>query len=122
MNYRIGDVLVGQVTGIQPYGVFILLDDQTQGLVHISECSAGYVEDLHEVVHVGDVVKVLVLDIDEYSQKISLSLRALMDNSPTDNFYHSKKFFWTSQHTTTGFKAISNVKEQWISEALSFFG
>ncbi len=120
MSYRIGDVLVGQVTGIQPYGVFILLDDQTQGLVHISECSAGYVEDLHSIVRVGDVVKVLVLDIDEYSQKISLSLRALMNNGPESDF-RRKKFFWTNQRTNTGFKPIADAKEQWISEALSFF-
>lgn len=120
MDYRIGDILVGQVTGIQPYGVFILLDDQTQGLVHISECSAGFVDDLHQIVHIGDVVKVLVLDIDEYSQKISLSLRALMDNTLTDTSRH-KKFFWTNQRSNNGFKAISDVKEQWVSEALSFF-
>lgn len=121
MSYRIGDILTGQVTGIQPYGVFVLLDDQTQGLVHISECSTGFVDDLHNVVHVGDVVKVLVLDIDEYSHKISLSLRALMDHPEMDNF-HRKKFFWTNQRSNTGFKAIADVKDEWVSEALSYFG
>lgn len=42
MEYKIGDIIEGQVTGIQPYGAFISLDDHTQGLVHISEVQAGY--------------------------------------------------------------------------------
>ena len=37
-EYKIGDVIDGVVSGIQNYGVFVKLDDQTQGLVHISEC------------------------------------------------------------------------------------
>jgi predicted RNA-binding protein with RPS1 domain len=37
MGYKIGDIIEGQVTGIQPYGAFISLDAQTQGLVHISD-------------------------------------------------------------------------------------
>ena len=36
-KYELGDVLTGKVTGIQPYGAFVALDDNTQGLVHISE-------------------------------------------------------------------------------------
>ena len=36
--YRIGMVLEGYVTGIQPYGAFVALDEETQGLIHISEC------------------------------------------------------------------------------------
>ena len=42
MGYKIGDIIEGQVTGIQPYGAFISLDAQTQGLVHISEVQSGY--------------------------------------------------------------------------------
>lgn len=119
-NYRIGDILTGTVTGVQPYGVFVLLDDQVQGLIHISECTSGYVDDLNKVVHLGDQVQVMVLDIDEYSQKLSLSLRTLA-NEPTSTTPAHKKFFWTNQHLTAGYRAIAEVKDDWISEALSFF-
>jgi len=34
-KYELGDVLTGKVTGIQPYGAFVALDDNTQGLVHM---------------------------------------------------------------------------------------
>ena len=77
MEYRIGDILTGKVTGVQPYGAFVMLDEHTQGLVHISECQHGYVKDTSDIFTVGQRVEVVILDIDEYTQKISLSLRAL---------------------------------------------
>ncbi len=55
-KYEPGTVLTGKVTGIQPYGAFVALDDQTQGLVHISEIKHGFVKDIHEFLSVGDEV------------------------------------------------------------------
>ena len=49
MGYKIGDIIEGQVTGIQPYGAFISLDAQTQGLVHISEVQSGYTKNIHSL-------------------------------------------------------------------------
>jgi len=42
MEYTIGDRVRGKVTGIQPYGVFVELDEQTQGLIHISKTYMSY--------------------------------------------------------------------------------
>ncbi|RDU36899.1 general stress protein 13 [Neobacillus piezotolerans] len=71
-----GSVLTGKVTGIQPYGAFVALDGNTQGLVHISEITHGYVKDINEFLKVGDEVKVKVLTVDEEAGKVSLSIRA----------------------------------------------
>ncbi|WP_316571577.1 S1 domain-containing post-transcriptional regulator GSP13 [Neobacillus sp. YIM B06451] len=71
-----GSVLTGKVTGIQPYGAFVALDGNTQGLVHISEITHGYVKDINEFLKVGDEVKVKVLSVDEEAGKVSLSIRA----------------------------------------------
>ena len=49
-----GSILTGKVTGIQPYGAFVALDDNTQGLVHISEITHGYVKDINDHLKVGD--------------------------------------------------------------------
>lgn len=70
MEYKIGDIIEGQVTGIQPYGAFISLDDHTQGLVHISEVQAGYTKNIHNFLEIGQVVKVQIIDIDEYTKKL----------------------------------------------------
>ncbi|WHY66177.1 MULTISPECIES: S1 domain-containing post-transcriptional regulator GSP13 [Bacillaceae] len=71
-----GSILTGKVTGIQPYGAFVALDDNTQGLVHISEITHGYVKDINEHLKVGDEIKVKVLSVDEGAGKIGLSIRA----------------------------------------------
>ncbi|MBB6450167.1 general stress protein 13 [Geomicrobium halophilum] len=75
-QYEVGSTVEGKVTGVKPFGAFIALDDKTQGLVHISEVAHGYVKDIHEVLSVGDEVKVKVKSIDSDSGKISLSIRA----------------------------------------------
>ncbi|MFP3721056.1 S1 domain-containing post-transcriptional regulator GSP13, partial [Niallia circulans] len=73
---EVGSVITGKVTGIQPYGAFVSLDENTQGLVHISEVTHGYVKDINEFLKVGDEVNVKVLSIDENAGKIGLSIRA----------------------------------------------
>jgi general stress protein 13 len=73
---QVGSITTGKVTGIQPYGAFIALNENTQGLVHISEITHGYVKDINEHLKVGDEVSVKVLSIDEQAGKIGLSIRA----------------------------------------------
>ncbi|RWR06333.1 S1 domain-containing post-transcriptional regulator GSP13 [Siminovitchia fortis] len=83
-KYKQGDVLTGKVTGIQPYGAFVALDEETQGLVHISEIKHGFVKDINEVLSVGDEVKVKVLQVNEEEGKISLSIRVLQEEPPAE--------------------------------------
>ena len=47
-NIDTGSIVTGKVTGIQPYGAFVALDENTQGLVHISEITHGYVKDIND--------------------------------------------------------------------------
>ncbi|EMF46638.1 General stress protein 13 [Planococcus halocryophilus Or1] len=68
-TYQTGDTVSGKVTGIQPYGAFVALDDQTQGLVHISEITHGYVKEVSEYLEVGQEVDVKVLEVDTKSKK-----------------------------------------------------
>ena len=116
MNYKIGMVIKGKITGIQPYGAFVSLDEETQGLIHISECKHGFVKDLSEVLAVGNEIEVMVLDIDEYTKKISLSLRALEESTTFQ--YHPKKR--RQHHEKVGKLGFSTIKEaipKWIEEA-----
>ncbi len=117
MNYRIGDIITGKVTGIQPYGVFVLLDDHTQGLVHISECQHGFVKALSDQFHIGQSLSVVILDIDEYTGKISLSLRALLP-APELTSYRRRKHYWTTRKVHTGFTPIATRLQGWVDEYL----
>lgn len=73
---EVGNIYTGKVTGIQPYGAFVALDQNKQGLVHISEITHGYVKEIQEHLSVGDEVKVKVLSVNEEAGKIALSIRA----------------------------------------------
>ncbi|MDQ0255845.1 general stress protein 13 [Evansella vedderi] len=74
-QYEVGSIVEGKVTGIKPFGAFVALDDEKQGLVHISHIAHGFVKDINEHLKVGDEVKVKVLSVDEETGKISLSIR-----------------------------------------------
>ena len=91
MPVKVGDIVEGKVTDIMNYGAFVKLNDEKSGLVHISEVSKDYVEDIHTVLKSGDVVKVKVLSIDEKG-KIALSIKkALPKSYDAKNSYVDKK-------------------------------
>ncbi|MEC2074375.1 S1 domain-containing post-transcriptional regulator GSP13 [Alkalihalophilus marmarensis] len=78
-NYEVGSIVEGKVTGIKPFGAFVAIDEQKQGLVHISEVAHGFVKDINDVLSVGDEVKVKIMNVEENSGKISLSIRATQE-------------------------------------------
>ncbi|MCM3762542.1 S1 domain-containing post-transcriptional regulator GSP13 [Alkalihalobacillus oceani] len=78
-NYEVGSIVEGKVTGIKPFGAFVAIDDKKQGLVHISEVAHGFVKDINDVLKVGDEVKVKIMNVEEDSGKISLSIRATQE-------------------------------------------
>ena len=70
-----GMVLSGTVRNVIDFGVFVDIGVHQDGLVHISKVCDKYIRHPSEVVAVGDVVKVVVLDVDEKKKRISLSMR-----------------------------------------------
>lgn len=77
-KYHIGDVIEGTVTGIVDFGVFVKIEENLEGLVHISEIDWGLVENPGNFVRVGEKVNVKVIDIK--NGKVSLSIKALKEN------------------------------------------
>ncbi|SFP91350.1 uncharacterized protein SAMN05216343_1186 [Oscillibacter sp. PC13] len=70
-----GMVLTGTVRNVIDFGVFVDIGVHQDGLVHISQVADKFIRHPSEVVSVGDVVKVLVLDVDEKKKRISLSMK-----------------------------------------------
>lgn len=71
-----GELAEGKVVKIQPYGVFIDFNG-IAGLLHIKQISNGHIESLNNLFQVGEEVKVVILEIDEIKQRISLSTKVL---------------------------------------------
>ena len=70
-----GMVLTGTVRNVIDFGVFVDIGVHQDGLVHISQVADKFIRHPSEVVSVGDIVKVVVLDVDEKKKRISLSMR-----------------------------------------------
>lgn len=81
MGIEVGSVLEGKITGIKSFGAFVALPEGKNGLVHISEVSNAYVEDISTVLKEGETVKVKVLSIAE-DGKIALSIKRLLPREP----------------------------------------
>jgi small subunit ribosomal protein S1 len=88
-KYSLGDELMGEVTGIVDFGIFVKIEDGLEGLVHISEIDWGLVEDPHKFARVGDKLKVKIIEIKD--GKISLSIKALKENPWTEAAKKYKK-------------------------------
>ena len=73
-NYKVGDVVEGEITGVTDFGVFIKFNE-LEGLIHISELDWQLIEDPADIVKIGDKVKAKIISIGE--EKVSLSLKAL---------------------------------------------
>jgi small subunit ribosomal protein S1 len=71
-----GEVVRGKIVKIQPYGVFVDFGG-IAGLLHIKQISEGQVSALSNVFKIGEEVKVVVLEIDEIKNRISLSTKVL---------------------------------------------
>lgn len=68
----------GVVSAIMPYGIFVNLDNGTDGLVHISEISWQKVENLADTYKIGDKVEVFVIGVNDQDAKLNLSIKKLL--------------------------------------------
>lgn len=75
-KYKIGTLVTGTVTKLAPYGAFIKLDDDVEGLAHISQLSEGRVEKVKDVLNVGQEVTARVIKVDREERRIGLSIKA----------------------------------------------
>ena len=81
MQLQVGEILDGKVTGVKKFGAFVLLPGGTTGMVHISEVSNQYIQELSDVLSEGQSVRVKVLTIAP-DGKVALSIKQTMEAPP----------------------------------------
>lgn len=119
-KYEVGEVFSGKITGIQPYGAFVALDEKTQGLVHISEITYGFVKDISDFLTIGQEVEVKILDIDEDAEKISLSIRALQERPVTKKKEAPPRKTLqdrVDEDDANGFSLLKDKLQDWIEQS-----
>ncbi|MDR2435706.1 MAG: 30S ribosomal protein S1 [Puniceicoccales bacterium] len=75
-RYKIGTIVTGKVTKVTAYGAFVKLEDDIEGLIHVSQISETRVENVRDVLKVGDEVTARVIKVDKDEKRIGLSIRA----------------------------------------------
>ncbi len=109
-KYYKDDVVEGLVTGTTDYGIFVSLDEYYSGLIHISEISDAYVKDVNNFVNVGETIRVRVLDSDDESFHVKLSIKNL-------NYRINRKKVKILE-TGTGFELLKSNLNNWITERI----
>ena len=109
--YKIGDIVKGVVTGIQPYGAFIVLDNEINGLIHISEISSGYVKNINDYIKIGDKIYAQVVDIDEENNKFKLSIKNI-------DYRNDGKILSDGDSFSNGFEPLKEHLDLWINDKI----
>lgn len=78
-RYAVGDVATVKIVNLQPFGAFAEIVDGVDGLIHVSRISNKRIANPGEVLEVGQAVDAKIIDIDDENHKVSLSIRALME-------------------------------------------
>ena len=90
-RFKVGDVVKGRVAKIASFGAFIELEDDIDGLVHISQISEDRIEKVKDKLNVGDEVEARVIKVDKVERRIGLSIKA-MNYSEADIAKESQAF------------------------------
>lgn len=114
-----GDIIDVKITGVQAYGAFASLPDNSTGLIHISEISEKFVKSIENFVTVGDSIKVKVLDFDEHTNHAKLSLKAI------DKGYRrrEKRVYYKNPRrfiveTPSGFTPLQKALPEWLKQGV----
>ena len=108
-TYKIGNIVKGQVTGIEDYGIFVSLDNYYSGLIHISEISDQFVKNIHDYVNIGETIKVKITDIEENTCHLKLSIKDI-------DYRINKKQRVFIKEVGSGFGCLAEKLDDWIEK------
>ena len=108
-DYKVGDIIEGEVTGVTSYGVFVKLDGNYKGLIHISEISGKYISNIEKLFSKSEKITAKVIDIDEDNKTVRLSIKQLGKNKKNSKLIQEKG---------DGFKPLKTKLSIWIKEKL----
>lgn len=84
-EYKTGDIIKGKVVSIMPFGAFVQIIPGIDGLIHVSQIDTQRITNVADVLSVGQEVEALLTDIDLENKRISLSMRALIEEKDADS-------------------------------------
>lgn len=107
---EVGEVVIGSVRGIKPYGAFIDIGG-VSGLLHISEISHEHIDTPHSVFNVNDEIKVMIIDLDAERGRISLSTKQL-EPEPGDMIRNRDRVYDQAEEMAAKYREQLRAKQQ----------
>ena len=115
-QYKIGDLLIGKVVNVRPYAIFLSFEENTSGLLHISEISDSFIRDIEKFASVGDQIKVKIISIDSNNGFLRVSLKRVPEDERFST--HSNKERKPITVNKEEFMPLEEKLGEWISETL----
>ena len=109
-KYNKDDLIEVTVSGFENYGIFVSIDSDYTGLIHISEISEDFVRNINDYITVGEKIIAKVLEVDEKNAKIKLSIKNID--------YKTNKDDTKILESPKGFEPLANNLNAWIEEKL----
>lgn len=110
VKYEKGKIVKATVVGTEKYGIFVSLDEEYSGMIHISEVSHKYVKNINDFVNIGDTINVEILDVDHETYQLNLSIK---------NINYKKKYSKRKtkiKETSLGFRSLAYNLPIWIEK------
>lgn len=110
-KYKKEEIIKAKVIGLQNYGAFVEVDDEYQGLIHISEISYGYVKNINDYVKIGDKIYTEVIKVDENNNQLQLSIKDI-------DYKNDGKRLIRMAETKSGFEPLKDNLDEWINRKI----
>ena len=116
MKYEIGQVVLGTVTNVKPYALFMEFEDGVTGLLHISEISDSFIRDIEKFGTKGDQMKVVIVNIDENNGFLRVSYKRVPKEEAFSS--HSNNLRKAPETSSEDFKPLAEKLPEWIKNTL----
>lgn len=110
-NIKEKDIITAKVTGIQEYGAFVSINDEYDGLIHISEISYGFVKNINDYLKIGDKIYAEIINIDDNSNQLRLSIKDI-------DYKKDGAKLKRIAETKNGFEPLKNNLDTWINQKI----
>ena len=109
-NIKENDIIKCKVTGLQKYGAFVIIDENHNGLIHISEISYGYVKNISDYLNIGETVYAEVIKVDD-NNNVKLSIKDI-------DYRKDGSKLKRMAETKNGFQPLKDNLDTWIAEKI----
>ena len=110
-EFKEKDIIKAKVTGIQEYGAFVNIDNEHDGLIHISEISYGYVKNINDYVKIGDKIYAEIINVDDKTNQLRLSIKDI-------DYKNDGSRLKRIAETKSGFEPLKDNPDEWINRKI----